>query len=56
MEQGDNELGEALALMKRALACLDQAGAPPDLGAHLDFAITLLEELVAGCGEQEKLI
>lgn len=35
---------EALALMQRALAMLDESQAPAHIGAHLDLAIIRLEE------------
>jgi hypothetical protein len=35
---------EALALMQRALAMLDESQAPAQIGAHLDLAIIRLEE------------
>ena len=33
-------------LLRQALDLLDQAGAPADVGAHLDFTITRVEELI----------
>jgi hypothetical protein len=41
------QLAEALHLMKEALALLDLAGAPSDVGAHLDLAIDRLSETMA---------
>lgn len=42
----------AHAKMKAALDDLDQAGAPADIGAHLDMAICRLEELLKGENHQ----
>ena len=42
----DSALGQALALMKTALVLLDEADAPPHIGAHLDLAICQLGEIV----------
>jgi len=39
-------LGQALALMKTALVLLDEAEAPPHIGAHLDLAICQLGEIL----------
>lgn len=39
-------LAEAAALMKTALVLLDEAEAPPDIGAHLDLAICRLDEIL----------
>ena len=33
-------------MLRQALELLDQAGAPADIGAHLDFTITRVEELI----------
>ena len=33
-------------LLRQALDLLDQAGAPADIGAHLDLTITRVEELI----------
>jgi len=38
------ELPEALARMSEALRILDAAGAPGEIGSHLDLAIARLEE------------
>jgi hypothetical protein len=37
---------DVLRLMKSALAKLDEAQAPADIGAHLDMAICRLEETI----------
>ena len=39
-----HQQAEALRLMKEALAFLDNAGAPSDVGAHLDMAVGRLSE------------
>jgi hypothetical protein len=39
-----NVCSEALRLMKDALALLDEAAAPNDIGAHLDLAISRLRD------------
>jgi aspartate aminotransferase-like enzyme len=36
----------ALVLMRRALATLDEIGCPGDIGAHLDLAAARLEEWI----------
>jgi hypothetical protein len=41
-------LGEALAHMASALALLDAAAAPAQIGAHLDLAICELREVIRG--------
>lgn len=38
------QASEALQLMQQALSLIDQAEGPDDAGAHLDFAITRLNE------------
>jgi hypothetical protein len=43
----DEMLAEALLYMQHALQLLDDAGAPGDIGAHLDLAICRLTELPA---------
>jgi hypothetical protein len=48
--QPDTPLSQALALMRWALELLDLAQAPPDVGAHLDLAISRLEEAIEGGG------
>lgn len=40
----DKSWSEALALMHRALAMLDETKAPAEIGAHLDLAIVRLAE------------
>lgn len=42
----DGMWSEALALMQRALAMLDESQAPAEIGAHLDLAIVRLQEHV----------
>ena len=42
----DKGWSEALALMQRALAMLDETKAPAEVGAHLDLAIVRLAEHV----------
>lgn len=37
----------AMANMKAALDLLDSAGAPADVGAHLDLAICRLEDVIS---------
>lgn len=37
----------ALKIMQDALLLLDSAGAPPDIGAHLDLAIVRLKESIS---------
>jgi hypothetical protein len=39
-----HQFSEALRLLTEALALLDEADAPADIGAHLDLAIYRLEE------------
>jgi hypothetical protein len=50
---------EALRLMTEALALLDEAEAPADIGAHLDLAICRLQEhadlVLAAQGKQTGL-
>ena len=41
------ELHTAMAKMKDALELLDRADAPPDVGAHLDLAISRLAEIIS---------
>lgn len=45
-------LEKALSYMEAALEVLDEAGAPADIGAHLDLAISRLREVV-GSTERE---
>lgn len=40
------ELHSAMASMVAALELLDEAGAPADVGAHLDLAICRLREVI----------
>ena len=42
----ETQLAEALQLMQRALSLIDKAGGPDDIGAHLDLAITRLNEWI----------
>ena len=44
--RGDDMLSEALAAMQSALALLDKAGAPAQIGAHLDLAICQLQDCI----------
>jgi hypothetical protein len=39
---------EALGQMRKALAILDEAQAPPEIGSHLDLAIVRLESILNG--------
>jgi len=41
---------DALALMQRALAMLDESHAPAQIGAHLDLAIIRLQEHISNAG------
>lgn len=43
---GQQLLMDALALMEKALELLDEAQAPPELGAHLDLATSRLRSLI----------
>lgn len=45
---GDDPLSAALAKMQEALRLLDEAGAPGDIGSHLDLAIAKLEARLGG--------
>jgi hypothetical protein len=45
-------LSDALALMRQALAILDESGAPPEIGADLDLAIARLEGRFGGVAIQ----
>lgn len=40
------ELQSAMANMRAALELLDSAGAPADVGAHLDLAICRLRDVI----------
>lgn len=44
----DHSLSMALAKMQEALRLLDEAGAPGDIGSHLDLAIAKLEARLGG--------
>lgn len=48
----DKGWSEALALMQRALAMLDDTKAPAEVGAHLDLAIVRLAEHIAATAAQ----
>ena len=48
----DKGWSEALALMQRALAMLDEAKAPAEVGAHLDLAIIRLAEHIESAAAQ----
>ena len=37
---------EALVLLRSGLAMIDEAGGPLDVGAHLDLAISRLEQAI----------
>lgn len=39
-------LGKALVYMEAALQLLDDAEAPPDIGAHLDMALSRLKAIL----------
>jgi hypothetical protein len=43
----DEPLAYALELVKQAIAALDRAGAPADVAAHLDRAMTRLEQVLS---------
>jgi hypothetical protein len=43
----DEPLAYALELVRQAIAALDKAGAPADIGAHLDRAVTRLEQVLS---------
>lgn len=45
-------LEKALAYMEAALRVLDEAGAPADIGAHVDLAICRLREVVSDAERQ----
>jgi hypothetical protein len=47
-----NALQTALRDMKAALAILDNAEAPADVGAHLDLAISRLEAVLSQMGSE----
>lgn len=48
----DKIWSDALALMQRALAMLDESEAPAQIGAHLDLAIIRLQEHLAGAAQE----
>jgi hypothetical protein len=43
-----NKLERALFHLKSALQLLDEAGAPPEIGAHADLSCGLLQRLLTG--------
>ena len=43
----NDPLSLAMQLLTSALGILDEAGAPPDIGAHVDVAISRLSEELA---------
>ena len=43
----ETKMADAMALMQQALRLLDDAGAPADIGAHLDLAIVRLGDAIA---------
>ena len=45
----------ALVLMRRALAMLDEAACPTDIGAHLDLAAARLDEWILSGGSAPAL-
>jgi hypothetical protein len=47
-EESLDQLQYALGIMREAIEALDSAGAPADIGAHLDRAILRLEEVLSG--------
>ena len=49
------KLPDALARMKEALGILDEAGAPGEIGGHLDLAIARLEEALGLEGREPVL-
>jgi hypothetical protein len=44
---------EAAALMRQALAILDETEAPAEVGAHLDLAIARLREHLGSAGADD---
>ena len=46
MTASGETLTQVIMLLRHALDLLDQAGAPADIGAHLDFTINRVEELI----------
>lgn len=44
-------LAQAASSMRAALKLLDEADAPPDIGAHLDLAIHRLESTISSVKE-----
>jgi hypothetical protein len=53
-QTGNEELcRQALSNLKLGLELLDQAGAPGDIGAHVDLAICRLEESLVSSDEDE---
>ena len=48
MDDRNSAAGRALTLMEEALALLDVADAPADIGAHLDLAVERLRSCY-GC-------
>ena len=49
----DDSISRALCLMQQALELLDQAAAPPDVGAHLDLAIQRLRDAMDTQGKAQ---
>ena len=47
-------LSEARALLRTALDLIDRAGAPADIGAHLDLALHRLSQVLGDSGRQDK--
>lgn len=46
MTASGETLTQVVILLRQALELLDQAGAPADIGAHLDFTINRVQELI----------
>jgi hypothetical protein len=49
-EAREQQLRNALSLMRNALQLLDESECPADVGAHLDLAICRLSDLLPQCG------
>lgn len=46
----EGALSIALNYLTEAIALLDQAGAPPQIAAHVDLAVHQLQEALTGVG------
>lgn len=47
----NDELSLALEYLRKALAVLDQVGAPAHIGAHIDLAVHQLQGIINGDSE-----